>query len=217
MYRPVRFRMASYSQLCVISSWPCKSLTAMTCVLPCCCLPGWFSKAGSPGWFARTLTPKVCEVCPKEQFCAEGVAGGATKIPCNQGTTTGATTVSTGSQSAASCVAKPGYGYKKDATAALGFTTTLCAKNTYSAGLTQKSCTACPAGLATADVGSTAIAQCSAPAGYSFVAVVSVSCRLCASGSLSQLECTSCCIPAGACRHTQHKGRLTALCHRAVL
>lgn len=119
------------------------------------CVPGYYSKVGSP---------KVCEVCPKEYFCGGGVAGGATKVPCG----TGATTTTTGTQTSASCINKPGYGYYADTTAR-GFTTRLCPAGSYSAGGNKQPCTPCPAGLTTASDGSTSITQCSAPPGYFFV------------------------------------------------
>jgi hypothetical protein len=118
-----------------------------------------------PGYFSRVATPKVCEVCPKEYFCGGGVAAGATKVYCGAG----ATTTTTGTKTAASCINKPGYGYYADSTAPLGFTTRLCPAGSYSAGGDKRPCTSCPASLTTSSDGSTSITQCSAPSGYFFV------------------------------------------------
>lgn len=122
----------------------------------CACMPGYFS---------RVATPKVCEVCPKESFCAGGVAAGATKVYCGAG----ATTTTTGTKTAASCINKPGYGYYADSTVPLGFTTRLCPAGSYSAGGDKKPCVPCPASLTTSSDGSTSITQCLAQPGYFFV------------------------------------------------
>jgi len=89
------------------------------------------------------------------------VGGAATKVPC--GTCLG--TISTKAQNSSSCVAKPGCGYKADATTGV-ITGTACPVGRYNAGGNKQPCTKCPGGLTTSAVKADSIDKCLAPDGY---------------------------------------------------